>query len=333
MARNIICIAVGLAMTAVMLSGCASQSAAEENSVEASTENQIQRQGGDTVISKGRVPDELEQIPDEYYGETSHPGTLKKLEYETYEAFSYEEKSQVLKKTAYVYLPYGYDESMQYPVFYLMHGGWSDETTLLGTPDEPTEFKNVLDHAMEDGRIEPMIIVCPTYNNTSGKDSWDDSLAIELTDLYHQELVGDLIPAVDGKYSTKASRDYRGFGGFSMGSVATWRTFQYCLDEFRYFMPMSGNAGDGSQQDAAVKKSGYGPDDFFLFTASGTNDFAYSSFKAQVMNMGNRYTDSFIFADNEAEGNLCFREQEGAVHDYIYAYEYIYNGLQFFWSR
>jgi hypothetical protein len=118
-----------------------------------------------------------------------------------------------------------------------------------------------------------------------------------------------------------------------MGSVATWRTFQYCLDEFRYFMPMSGNAGDGSQQDAAVKKSGYGPDDFFLFTASGTNDFAYSSFKAQVMNMGNRYTDSFIFADNEAEGNLCFREQEGAVHDYIYAYEYIYNGLQFFWSR
>jgi hypothetical protein len=34
MARNIICIAVGLAMAmaAVMLSGCASQSAAEENS-------------------------------------------------------------------------------------------------------------------------------------------------------------------------------------------------------------------------------------------------------------------------------------------------------------
>ena len=44
----------------------------------------------------------------------------------------------------------------------------------------------------------------------------------------------------------KATRDHRGFGGFSMGSVNTWHTFQYCLDHFRYFMPMSGNMGDGA---------------------------------------------------------------------------------------
>ena len=39
-----------------------------------------------------------------------------------------------------------------------------------------------------------------------------------------------------------------------------------------------------------------------------------------------------IFADNEQEGNLAFREREGYVHDWIAANEYTYNGLRFFWN-
>jgi predicted peptidase len=295
------------------------------------------------VVSKGTIPEKLEQIPDEYYDEADRQGVIEKLDYETYEAFGYTQKSQKLTKTAYVYLPYGYDKNNKYPVFYLMHGGWSNETTMLGTPDEPHDLKNILDNAMENGKIEPMIVVCPTYNNTSGSDSGDYSLAIKLTDLYHQELLNDLIPAVESIYSTyaedvtlegiKNSRDYRAFGGFSMGSVATWRTFEHCFDYFRYYLPMSGNAGNGSLQDETVKSSDFGPDDFFIWSASGTSDFAYSAFKSLIMNMGNYYTDSFTIADNETEGNLSFRELEGAVHDYSYAIIYIYNGLEFFWSR
>lgn len=91
----------------------------------------------------------------------------------------------------------------------------------------------------------------PTYNNTSPSDSGDYSLALQLMNNFHNELVNDLIPAVESKYSTyagstdpegiAASRGHRGFGGFSMGSVNTWHTFEYCLDYFRYFMPMSGS--------------------------------------------------------------------------------------------
>lgn len=80
--------------------------------------------------------------------------------------------------------------------------------------------------------MKPMILVCPTYNNISGRDSWDYSLALQLTDQFHNELLSDLIPAVEGKYHTwadyntspenlKDTRDHRGFGGFSMGSVNT----------------------------------------------------------------------------------------------------------------
>ena len=48
---------------------------------------------------------------------------MERLDYTTYESFTYEEKSKQLTKTAYVYLHYGYSEEMQYNVFYLMHGG------------------------------------------------------------------------------------------------------------------------------------------------------------------------------------------------------------------
>lgn len=298
---------------------------------------------GKAVGDSETIPDVLEQIPDEYKEPAQVQGHIERLDYKTYESFSYVEKSEQLTKTAYVYLPADYDKEQRYNIFYLMHGGWSDETTWLGTPEHPSEFKNILDHAIADGKIKPLIIVCPTYNNTSGEDSADYSLALKLTDQYHQELVGDLIPAAESRYSTfaedtteqgiKKSRDHRGFGGFSMGSVATWHTFQYCLDYFRYFMPMSGNLStDGGYMSDMVKKSGHTADDFFIYAMSGTDDFAYSAFKSQIEAMAEVSDKTFVMADNEQDGNLAFREQEGGTHDGSYASLYTYNGLMWFWS-
>lgn len=178
-----------------------------------------------------------------------------------------------------------------------------------------------------------MIVVCPTYNNESEEDSADYSLALQLTENYHNELVNDLIPAVEGTYSTyaeetspeglRASRDHRAFCGFSMGSVATWRTFEYCLDYFRYFMPSSGSlTNDGEVMASMVQDSGHDWDDFFIFAASGTDDFAYSSFKNQIEAMAGENSGTFRYADNEGEGNLYFLEQDGGTHNGEYAMEY-----------
>lgn len=247
-------------------------------------------------------------------------------------------------KEAWVYVPYGYDENKKYNVFYLSHGGWSNETTIMGTDKDPHSFKNVLDHAIEDGKIKPLIIVLPTYNNTSKEDSGDYSLAIQLTNQFHNEIVNDLIPAVESKYSTyaesvtkeglEASRDHRGFGGFSMGSVNTWNTFRYCMDYFRYFMPMSGSySTDGQYMADLVRQQGYGSDDFFIFAASGTSDFAYHAFKAQIMAMAQDSDGMFKLANNETDGNLSFLEREGYEHDQKACDEYTYNGLRFFWNE
>ncbi|MBP3871261.1 MAG: hypothetical protein J6E46_09820 [Faecalicoccus sp.] len=290
------------------------------------------------------IPLELEIISDAYRKPANRQGTLVCLKYDTWDAFTYHQHRRKLTKSAWIYLPYGYDQTQKYNIFYLSHGGWSNEKTILGTDKKPSELKNAIDHAIEDMRMKPLIIVCPTYNNLTEKDSWDYNLAIQLTDRFHNELMNDLLPAVEGKYHTwadydtsldgfKNSRDHRGFGGFSMGSVNTWHTFQYCLDYFRYFMPMSGNMGDGRWIDEVVRSSDWTNKDFFIWSATGTKDFAASGFVHQIKSMVNEYGDTFYLADNETDGNISFRIYEGGTHGKEASNQYTFNGLLWFWNN
>ncbi|MBQ9043448.1 MAG: hypothetical protein IJ111_11635 [Eggerthellaceae bacterium] len=290
----------------------------------------------------GVIPADLEYIPDGYEEPAEQAGALEMLTYSTFDSFNYGQAGHELTKTAWVYVPYGYDPTLQYDVFYLSHGGWGDETTLMGTDAKPTAFKHVIDHAIQDGRIRPVIMVMPTYNNLSRDDAGDYALALQLTDNFHNELVNDLLPAVESKYSTyaagatpaalQASRDHRGFGGFSMGSVNTWHTFQYCLPYFRYFNAMSGGGLDGGMAARIAQEQGFGSRDFFVFTASGTADFAYSGFRSGVLAMPESSVGFFELADSQDAGNLSYREREGYEHGYIAANEYTYNAMRFFFN-
>lgn len=214
--------------------GCAAagentqNSMSETGAAEQTTQEMISAENEtvQTTVTRAAIPETLAQVPEGYELPADQQGSIERLDYTTYESMGYEEQSEELEKTAYVYLPYEYNEEEQYNVFYLMHGGWSNETTMMGTDRSPSTLKNIVDHAIEDGRMQPMIIVCPTYNNTSPDDSSDYGLALQLTDNYHNELMNDLIPAVESRYSTFAddttpealtvSRDHRAFGGFSL---------------------------------------------------------------------------------------------------------------------
>ncbi len=285
------------------------------------------------------IPAELAVIPEGFTGAADRPGTLVELVYDTYESSSYEQKTQALRKRAIVYVPDGYTEDTRYNVFYLMHGGWGNETTTLGTPGNPSSFKNVLDHAIAAGRIQPLIVVCPTYNNTSPEDSASFGLALTLNENYHRELLNDLIPAVESRWAGYAedvtpqgliaARDHRGFGGFSMGAVATWRTFQHGLDYFRYFLPMScGTALDMDTILAAARSRD--PADHFVWVITGTDDFAHPFDQRRVALMRN--TRGFTESDTEQDGTFAFRVKEGYAHDGLAASEYTYNGLSWFWA-
>lgn len=293
----------------------------------------------DSVTGANPIPQDLAVIPEAYWSAAQQQGTLQELSYDTFESSTYEQRTQPLTKRAIVYLPHNYNAAEQYNVFYLMHGGWGNETSTLGTPNSSSDFKNVLDHAIAAAEIQPLIVVCPTYNNTSSDDSGSFSLALTLNENFHRELLNDLLPAVEGSFSSyaedttpaalMASRDHRGFGGFSMGAVATWRTFQNGLDYFRYFLPMScGTSLDMETILAAAEN--HDPADHFAWVITGTDDFAHPYDEARVALM--RSTPLYAEADTEQSGNFVYRVKDGYAHDGTAATEYTYNGLRWFWN-
>lgn len=67
-------------------------------------------------------------------------------------------------------------------------------------------------------------------------------------------------------------------------------------------MPSSGSiTSDGEYMASLVRDSGHEWNDFFIFAASGTDDFAYSSFENQIESMTDVDDGTFRFADNERE--------------------------------
>lgn len=81
----------------------------------------------------------------------------------------------------------------------------------------------------------------------------------------------------------------------------------------------------------AVRASEWTPEDFFIFTATGTEDFAGAAFTMQIDSMATRYGDVFRLADNERDGNLSFCLREGGTHGGRDAMDDSLEGLCWFW--
>ena len=126
-----------------------------------------------------------------------------------------------------------------------------------------------------------------------------------------------------------------------MGSLSTWYTFLNASDYFHYFMPMSGDCwvngvsnanGAATTLEKFVKDKGYGVDDFFIYAVTGSKDIAYAAMDAQMTAM-KQMSPSFVFLSKENEkGNISYRVEPNATHDYNYMPLYFYNALPLFFK-
>lgn len=259
-----------------------------------------------------------------YLSQSSHPGKVVKESYQG-------PKGQ---NNLYVYLPPDYDESKQYNIFYLLHGGSENENTLFHQND--TMMQNIFDHMIENGDMEPMIVVTPTWNQSGAEGFW-------------QEYRERVVPFVEGKYSTyaestdlaglQASRMHRAYGGFSMGGVSTWAVVTHCLDIVGYFMPLSGdewentNSGyDKAKKVAdAVDKSGLQKNEYFIFCATGSDDIAYPNLNPQVQEM--KKMSQFVYTSDLSQGNFYFLVAQGKQHAWSEVRHYVYDILPYFFHE
>ncbi len=278
---------------------------------------------------------QLDGVPDEYREPADQEGTLTKFWYGTKD---YDDDEAEMEKFAIVYTPFGYRESETYNVMYLMHGYGGSATTWLGAPGDETEIKHCIDHLIQDGIMEPMIIVsCTYYDDNEDEDT--GNYDVYLTKAFSEELQKDLLPAIEAEYPTYEDRDHRTFGGFSMGGVTTWYQFMQSMDYFRYYMPLSGSLLWGPDANRSVAgadwtldflkeglaEQGYTSDDFFIYMASGEDDYGRTLLEDQIVAMeGDSETFSFGNPLDE-DTNCAYGYGSGEGHNAEGRLRYTYN--------
>ena len=283
-------------------------------------------------------------------------GTVVSLSY-TAPAYAINEflnKDETIEKTVQIYLPYGYDESQQYNILYLLHGTGGKDTYWFFDA-EPETTQNVLDNMIQQGLCDPLIVVTPMYiselkgSSNRIKDELVEAYAGEVQDSYllvrndlwaeyfQYEFVNDVIPLVESAYSTYAlgdvseesliaSRDHRAMAGLSRGSMATMRSGMVAnLDKFAWFGNYSGIWLDVEKLEAALADSDYAID--YWYNGTGTDDFAAANhldFHNEVMSrLGDRITDG---------ENYCMIVKDGGAHDYPSWIVDLYNSLLVFFK-
>jgi endo-1,4-beta-xylanase len=122
-----------------------------------------------------------------------------------------------------VYTPPGYEAAtaVRYPVVYNLHGGG-------GSPERQWDrTRATLTDAMEHRRVRPMIYV---FVNGLGNTEFVNTAAGQPIE---RSIIEELIPFIDARYPTIASRAGRAVDGFSMGgfgclSVAMRHPILFC---------------------------------------------------------------------------------------------------------
>lgn len=254
-----------------------------------------------------------------YEAECEHPGQVVKLNYTT------NVYDRAYKRYVNVYLPYGYDENgtERYPILYFFHGNGCDQTTLIGNP----YTKNAFDHMIENGDVQPFIIVAPTYFYDVRKKLVD-------ADLFAEELRTEIMPLVEGTYRTyaetadeagfQASRNHRAICGFSRGSGMTWQLMNKMLDYSRTFLPFSG-AGEDTEATVQQALAGpYGKDLFIYMASGGPEDLAYEGCVALARALLEE--EQISFGADFAANNFYFLASDN-VHQDLTSRYYLYNAF------
>ena len=145
------------------------------------------------------IPTEAAEVPQGYEDPCDEAGTLVYLPYTASATDEYDER----EKYAVVYLPYGYDEDAEqrYDVVYLMHGAGGNADEQLGIPEWRYPMANIVDHMIQDGLMQPAILVAATYypeNVAIETDDWDATLTRD----FGAELRENLMPAVESRYGS-----------------------------------------------------------------------------------------------------------------------------------
>jgi enterochelin esterase-like enzyme len=147
------------------------------------------------------------------------------------ELVEYDSTTVGTRRKMNVYTPPAYSGERKYPVLYLLHGIGGDET-------EWQRFckpEVILDNLIADGKAVPMIVVMP--NGRAQKNDRAEGNVFASAPAFAKfeaDLLQDVIPTIESRYSVTADREHRALAGLSMGGGQSLNFGLAHLDEFAW---------------------------------------------------------------------------------------------------
>jgi len=147
-------------------------------------------------------------------------------------------------RRCFVYTPAGYDKDnkTRYPVLYLQHGSFEDETGWAAQG----KANLILDNLIAAKKAVPMIIVMDNgyaYKPQSGEANGRPASVFE------EVMINEIIPMTEDKFRTIADREHRAIAGLSMGANQTMRIIMNNLDKFASYGGFSGTSNYPSSDE------------------------------------------------------------------------------------
>ena len=147
------------------------------------------------------------------------------------EMVEYDSKTVGTKRKMQVYTPPGYAENKKYPVLYLLHGIGGDETEW----QRFVSVGNLMDNLVADKKAVPMIVVMPNGRaQKNDRAEGDVFAAAPAFANFGRDLLDDVIPAIESRYSTLAGPGNRALAGLSMGGGQALNIGLAHLDTFAW---------------------------------------------------------------------------------------------------
>ncbi|MCM1218120.1 MAG: hypothetical protein NC548_26845, partial [Lachnospiraceae bacterium] len=165
---------------------------ANENQAEPAENSNQNTEKDETDMNRNENLQTIEQtgwtksVPSEYFASASEQGSVVPIDYA---AKDYAGNGADITKTAYVYLPYGYDENdagTRYNILYLMHG-WGGSA---GEYFASKQQRNLFDNLIEKGDIPPLIIVSASFYHDGSDRGFSSSITAFRA--FHNEFENDL---------------------------------------------------------------------------------------------------------------------------------------------
>lgn len=142
-------------------------------------------------------------------------------------------------RRCFIYTPASYyeDKNSRFPVLYLQHGSFEDETGWVNQG----KANLILDNLIAQNKAKPMIIV--TDNGYALKPEGNEiSQKGQGISIFEDVLIKEVIPMIDKRFRTLADREHRAIAGLSMGANQTMRIVMKNLDKFTYYGGFSGTS-------------------------------------------------------------------------------------------